>query len=50
MLLISVGSLWALQGEGVLGNPDPSSALATLGSIVAGFGVALGYVVLRARR
>lgn len=50
LLLIGVGALWTLQGAGRLITAPPSRSLATLGPIVAGFGVALGYVTLRGRR
>lgn len=50
LLMIGVGALWTLQGSGMLAPAPESSSFATLGPLVAGFGVALGYVTLRGRR
>lgn len=49
LLMLGVGVLWTLQGAGKLSTAPRSNSLATLGPIVAGFGVALGYVTLRRR-
>lgn len=51
LLMLAVGGLWTLQGLGWLNGSSPSGAraLATLGPIVTGLGVALGYVTLRSR-
>ena len=43
LLMIGAGALWTIQST-------DNSALATLGPIVAGLGVALGYVTWRGRR
>lgn len=48
-LLVVVGAVWTLQGLGYLeGSPMTGVQLwAILGPLVAGLGVALGYVELR---
>ncbi len=50
LFMIALGAMWTLQGSGSVGEAPASSSLATLGPIVAGFGVALAYVTLRGRR
>lgn len=52
LLMLVLGGLWTLQGLEWLdgGSGSRTRALATLGPIMAGFGVALGYVTLRGRR
>lgn len=52
ILMLVSGGLWTLQGLGWLDDTPASGArtLATLGPLVAGFGLALGYVSLRGRR
>lgn len=48
LFMIALGSMWTAQGLGWLpGAASSASPLATLGPLVAGFGVALGYVSLR---
>lgn len=52
ILMLAVGALWTLRGNGWLDSGEAvetSGSLATLGPILAGFGVALGWVVLRRR-
>lgn len=51
LVLIVSGALLTFRGLGWLGGSAVSedSTLATLGSIIAGLGVALGYVSLRRR-
>jgi hypothetical protein len=51
-ILIAVGALWTAQGLGYVdgGFTGESATWATLGPVVAGFGVALAIVVLRPRR
>ena len=48
--MTTLGVLWTLQGLGWLGDAAPSQALATVGPLLAGFGVAFAYVVLQRRR
>jgi hypothetical protein len=50
LMLILVGAMWVLQGGGKLGSGAASESLQAVGSILAGFGVALGYVTLRGRQ
>ncbi len=66
LLLIGVSVLWTFvddarklstadgidifQANGWIGDAPRSSTMSTLGSIVAGLGVALGYVTLQKRR
>ncbi|MEU8226222.1 hypothetical protein [Kribbella sp. NPDC048915] len=52
VLLVAVGGVWTLQGLGYLeGSSMTGSTLwATVGPIVAAFGVALGYVAIRGPR
>jgi hypothetical protein len=49
VLMVVVGAVWTLQGLGYLkGSPMTGVDLwAVLGPIVAGFGVALGYLGVR---
>jgi hypothetical protein len=51
-LMIAVGLLWTLQGLDVVKGSAMSGVefWAVIGPAVAGFGLALGYVVLRGRR
>ncbi|MCW2806372.1 MAG: hypothetical protein JWQ93_327 [Marmoricola sp.] len=51
-LMIAVGLLWTLQGLDVVTGSAMSGVefWAVIGPAVAGFGLALGYVVLRGRR
>lgn len=47
LLMIAVGGRWTAQGLGWLeGAASNARTLATLGPLVAGLGVALGYVSL----
>jgi len=50
VFLLSVGGYWSLMAWGVVGDAGGSRALGAVGPILAGFGVALGYVSLRPRR
>lgn len=52
LLLVLVGALWTLQGLGYVEGSSMTGedTWAVIGPIVAGFGVALGYVVIRGRR
>jgi hypothetical protein len=52
VLMIAVGALWTFQGLGYLeGSPmSGERTWATLGPLVAGFGLALGIVVLQRSR
>ncbi len=49
LLMVVVGALWTFQGLGVIGGSAMSGVQtwAVVGPIVAGLGVALGYVGLR---
>jgi hypothetical protein len=49
VLMVAVGGIWALQGLGYLeGSPMTGEEFwAIVGSVLAGFGVALAIVVLR---
>lgn len=48
VLMILAGGLWAFEGLGWLGEGDPlRGPRTTLGPVMAGLGVALGYVSLR---
>lgn len=49
VLMAAVGVYWTLLAWGVLGDGEKSQAFAVIGPLVAGFGVALAYVVLRPR-
>ena len=49
-VLLAVGVWWTLAAWGVIGTGETSESLAVLGPLLAGFGVALAYVVLRPRR
>ena len=51
-LLIAVGLLWTLQGLDILKGSGMSGVeyWAVVGPAIAGFGIALGFVVLRGRR
>ncbi|QCW51997.1 hypothetical protein [Nocardioides sp. 1609] len=50
-ILVAVGVLWTLQGLGYVdGGFTSGRTWATIGPLVAGFGVALGFVLLRPRR
>lgn len=51
-LMIAVGVLWTLQGLDVIEGSGMSGVefWAVVGPAVAGFGLALGFVVLRGRR
>ena len=50
-LLVAVGAVWTFQGLGYLEGSfmTGSSTWATIGPLVAGFGLALGIVVVRRR-
>ena len=50
IVMIAVGTYWALLAWGVIGTGEESQAFSVIGPLVAGFGVALAYVVLRPRR
>jgi hypothetical protein len=52
LLMIVVGAVWTFQGLGVIkGSPMTGVSLwAILGPLLAGLGVALGYVGLRGSR
>lgn len=50
VVLVAVGVYWTLLAWGVLGEAEESPAFSVIGPLVAGFGVALAYVVLRPRR
>jgi hypothetical protein len=50
VLLVAVGVWWTLAAWGVIGTGQTSEGLAVLGPLLAGFGVALAYVVLRPPR
>jgi hypothetical protein len=45
-----LGGFWTLVSWGVIGDNKGSSPLGTIGSILAGLGVALAWVCLRPRR
>jgi hypothetical protein len=49
LLLLTVGGLWTLQGLGVIGGSSMSgeNTWAIVGPLVAGFGVALAFVVVQ---
>ena len=49
VLMVVVGGIWALQGLGYLGGSPMTGEefWAIVGSVLAGFGVALAIVVLR---
>ncbi len=51
-ILVIVGVVWTLQGLDYLGGSSMSgeSTWAIIGPVVAGFGVALGFVVVRGNR
>ncbi len=51
-LLIAVGLLWTLQGLDIIKGSGMSGVAywAVVGPAIAGFGIALGFVVLRGRR
>lgn len=51
-LLIAVGLLWTLQGLDIVKGSGMSGVefWAVIGPAIAGFGLALGFVVLRGRR
>lgn len=51
VIMVIVGAVWTFQGLGYLGGSfmTGSSTWAVIGPIVAGFGVALGFVVVRGR-
>jgi hypothetical protein len=51
-LMVVVGVLWTLQGLGYVGGSSMSGVQfwALVGPALAGFGLALGIVVLRGRR
>lgn len=51
-LLVVVGGLWTFQGLGYVGGSAMTgeSFWAVVGPVVAGFGVALGFVALRGPR
>lgn len=51
-LLIAVGLLWTLQGLDIIKGSGMSGVeyWAVVGPAIAGFGIALGFVVLRGRR
>ena len=50
-LMVAAGALWTFQGLGYVGGSSMtgSDAWAVIGPVVAGFGVALGIVVLQGR-
>lgn len=50
LLLFVLGGYWTLMSWGVVGDARPSRLVEATGPIVAGFGVALAYVVLRRSR
>lgn len=50
VLLVALGIYWTLVAWGVVGDGEKSEAFSVIGPLVAGFGVALGFVVLRPRR
>ena len=49
VLLLVAGVALTLAAWGVIGTGEKSEGLAVLGALLAGFGVALAYVVLRPR-
>lgn len=49
ILLVAAGVYLSLVSWGVIGDEE-SKGLSVLGPLVAGFGVALGWVVVRPRR
>jgi len=50
VLLLATGVWLTLAAWGVVGTGKTSEGLAVLGPLLAGFGIALVYVVLRPRR
>ncbi|MDQ6527302.1 hypothetical protein RB608_27050 [Nocardioides sp. LHD-245] len=48
ILLLLVGGYWTLLSWGVIGDTK-SETFSVIGPIIAGFGVALGWVVLQRR-
>jgi hypothetical protein len=50
VILLVLGVWLTLAAWGVVGTGETSEGLAVLGPLLAGFGVALAYVVLRPRR
>jgi hypothetical protein len=52
VIMVVVGVVWTLQGLDYLGGSSMSgeSTWAIIGPVVAGFGVALGFVVVRRER
>jgi hypothetical protein len=49
ILAVVAGGYWTLASWGLLDTARPPALLATIGPIVAGFGVALVYVSIRRR-
>jgi hypothetical protein len=49
LCLIALGGYWTLLSWGALGGGRGSTSAGVIGPILAGFGVALGYVCLRPR-
>lgn len=47
IFMLALGGYWTLMSWGVVGDASGSRTLGTVGPIVAGLGVALGYVCLR---
>lgn len=50
IFLIVVGGIWTAQANGWIGDTEPSKGFATLGSIMAGLGIALLYVIVQSLR
>lgn len=48
LMLVGLGAMWMARGNGWIGAAPPSIGLAIVGSIVAGLGVALVFVTIRA--
>ena len=48
LMMVGLGAVWMARGNGWIGAGPPSIGLAIIGSIVAGLGVALAYVTIRA--
>lgn len=49
IFMIALGGYWTLQSWGVVEDSGGSRTASAVGSILAGFGVALAYVCIRRR-
>lgn len=49
IFMTGLGLYWTLMSWGVIGGATESGTLGAVGPILAGFGVALGYVCVRRR-